>query len=180
MNKIPFPKALAWLIVPCFLIMTFPSLAEVGAPSKGKNHVQKLSTQDHPGKGRAACFLQQLNLNKEQQQKVEKTIAEGHKQSQALKKKLRAKRRALMQYLQTPEANQAQALGMNKEINVLQSQIGELRLKTFFSMRAQLNPEQIQKLQHLQKSRQSMGGGHYCPESEDKPMANPTVKSRRD
>jgi len=177
MNKILSLKVLALLVAPSLLILASPSLAEAGPAHKSTS--QALSSSEHRAKGSSACALQQLNLNKDQQQKVEKIIAEGHRQGLVLKGQLRAKRRALMQYLQTPDANQTQALSMNVEINALQRQLGELRLKTFFSMRAQLSPEQIQKLQHLQKSRLSEPGSHYCHESEDKPELSPVKQPNR-
>lgn len=167
MNKILSLKVLALLVAPSFFLLPPQALAAGG--SVHKSVPQASSISGHPDPGSSPCFLKQLNLNKEQQQKVEKIISEGHRDGHVLKEQLRAKRRALIQYLQTADANQTQALSLNTEINTLQRQLGELRLKTFFSMRAQFSAEQIQKLQHLQKSHRFEPGGYRCHEMEDKP-----------
>jgi len=119
------------------------------------------------------CFLSQLDLSKEQSQKIKTIMAGGHKQSQALKSQLHAKKRGLMQYLQSPDANLNQALSQNNDINGMQRQLGELRLKTFFAMRAQLSPEQLQKLQHLQKERMSKHAAPGCGPHENPSHGQP-------
>jgi Spy/CpxP family protein refolding chaperone len=146
MNK-PNPiKALVLTLVPVSLLLAPVSLAEGAPPHKATPSVSANRDQDSQ-----PCMFSQLNLSKEQAQKVKSIMAEGHKQGQPLKAQVRTKKHALMQYIQSPDASLPQALNQNSEINNLQRQLGELRLKTFFSMRAQLTPEQLDKLQHLQK-----------------------------
>jgi Spy/CpxP family protein refolding chaperone len=69
-----------------------------------------------------------------------------------------------MQYLQSPNANESQARALNAEINDLQRQLSELRLKTWFGMRAQMTPEQIQKLNQMKgqfRGGQGNGDRHF-------------------
>lgn len=160
-NRNPL-KALSFLLVPTALLLLSapgycegPSAPKASAPSEhsGRRHNENEAHQ---------AFSKQLGLSPEQSQKVKAIMQEGHQQSQTMKEQLRAKRKALMQYLQTPNASQSQALSMNADINATQRQMSELRLKTFFAMRAQLTPEQLQKLPQLKRP-DGMGGGDGSP-----------------
>lgn len=172
-------KSLVAALVPTALLFAPLALATNPSPTiPAKSQpvqavqVKAKTASPHPvDKDSHACFLSQLNLSKEQSKKVDSMMQEAHKQSQALKEQLHTKRHALMQYLQSPEANQDKALGMNNEINTLQRQLGELRLKTFFAIRGQLTPEQLQKLQHLQKERMAQHSprGSQCWGHDEKP-----------
>lgn len=104
-----------------------------------------------PSADQHAQFIQQLNLSPEQAKRMQALRTGGHEQNQALHQQVRAKRQALMEYLQSPDATEGQALQMQSDINVLQGQLGAQRIRTWFQMREILTPEQLQKLKTLKK-----------------------------
>lgn len=156
-NRMPFLRA-AFLAVP--LVLTLCPLAGATAPfdlqtgePRGMLIAQKQGST-HPGKPEAGVnphhrFAEELGLSPEQSRKVEAIMAQGHEQSQALRQQLRTKRQAMMRYLQSSNASEAQARTLNADINDLQRQLGEVRLKTWFTMRSQLTPEQLEKLKAM-------------------------------
>jgi Spy/CpxP family protein refolding chaperone len=100
-------------------------------------------------RGEHQLIFSQLKLSPKQTEAIQAIGQEGRQKSEGLKNQLRTKRHALMQYLHTNNAALSPALALNNEVNQIQQQIGELRLKTFFAMRSQLTPEQLQQFQKL-------------------------------
>lgn len=170
-NRNPF-KATAFLAVPtALLLMAQPVFAEsfwgagngqdFGRFDGGQN---RIAQGQAPGNSqtrqdRQQQMIQQLGLNPDQAEKVKGIMQQGKAQSQALHQQLRAKRQAMMKYLQSPEANESQARSMNADINDLQRQLSEIRLKSWFAMRAQMTPEQLQKMSQMKRPGGGMGPG---------------------
>ncbi len=98
-------------------------------------------------------MMQQLGLTQEQAEKLRAIKEQGRAQSKALHQQLRSKRQALMQYIQSSNANESKAMAMQTELNRLQGEMSALRLKTFFQMRAMMTPEQMQKMQQMKQHR---------------------------
>lgn len=174
MNQQSPLKALAFLAVPtALLLMSAPVWAEPfqgegerppqhGAHSMGKGHPQQVGGPRQQGQrpARRSQMMEQLGLSAEQKQKVKALMEQGKGQSKSLNEQLKTKRQAMMQYLQSPNASEAKAKSMNNEINDIQRQLSELRLKTWFDMRSILTPEQLQKLNQMKgKLPGGMGGG---------------------
>ncbi len=166
-NRMPLQK-LAVLALPLALLLNLlPGLATADPSSQGGRMQNRTS---HPSASasdeRHQQMIKNLGLSPEQGQKVKSTMEQGRAQSQTLREQLKTKRKAMMQYLQTPNATEAGARNLNSEINDLQRRLSEVRLKTWFSMRSQLNPEQLQKLQAIkakQWAQRSKSGGHPHP-----------------
>jgi len=160
MNQQKPMKAIAFLAT-ALLLMSAPAFAQ---PSQGGgerpqprgNHVMG---EGRPGQGVAngpgqqqghrSGMMEQLGLSAEQKQKVKALMLEGKTQSQTLSQQVQTKRQALMQYLKSSNASESKARAMNAEINDLQKQLSDLRLKTWFGMRSILTPEQLQKLSQM-------------------------------
>lgn len=169
-NRMPLQK-LAVLALPLALLLNLlPGLASAdpsnqasqGGRMQGRSSHSSASSSDE----RHQQMIKELGLSPEQGQKVKSTMEQGRAQSQPLREQLKSKRKAMMQYLQTPNATEAGARTLNNEINDLQRRLSEVRLKTWFSMRSQLNPEQLQKLQAIkakQWAQRSKSGGHPHP-----------------
>ncbi|MCE3234672.1 MAG: Heavy-metal resistance [Vampirovibrio sp.] len=135
--------------------------AESGKPGHASNPAER--------EQRRQRMIKELGLNPEQAQKMKAIKEQGRGQGRALNQQLHAKRQALMQYLQSPGANEAQARSMNNDINNLQKQISELRLKSWFAMRKVMTPEQLQKLNRLKRpGGNNRPGSHAGPPDHDR------------
>lgn len=125
-----------------------PAQMNPAEPQRGGN-----SRSEHEKEGHGfQNMIQKLDLSPEQSQKVNLIMQRGKQQGQALHQTIRKKRQDLMRYLHAPDSTESQAMAMNSEINAMQRQMSELRLKTWFAMRAIMTPEQRQKLQKLRAS----------------------------
>lgn len=176
-NRNPM-QALAFLAIPAaLLLLSVPAQAD---PFQGGDNGRSFGPSTQQGNGhfrsgnmdqaggqmqgqdRQGQMMQQLGLSQQQSQKIKALMQQGRTQSQALHQQLKTKRQALMQYLQSPDANESKARSLNAEINDIQRQLSELRLKTWFGMRAQMTPEQIQKMNQMKGK---FGGGMGEPGS---------------
>lgn len=148
-------KALAALAIPAAVLLAAPQgWAEPGGNMSGG-----------PGKGQAGNMqarhqqmMQTLGMTPEQMERMKAIHEQGKGQSQALHQQLRTKRQALMQYMKSPDATEAQARSMNAELNAVQRQLGELRIKSWFQMRGILTPEQFQKMRQMRPARRHPQG----------------------
>lgn len=163
-NRMPLQK-LAVLALPLALLLNLLPVSASADPSSQGGRVQGQAAS-HSADERHQQMVKELGLSPEQGQKVKSTMEQGRAQSQPLREQLKTKRKAMMQYLQTPNATEAGARALNSDINDLQRRLSEIRLKTWFSIRSQLNPEQLQKLQALKArhwAQRSNGGGRSHP-----------------
>ncbi len=169
-NRNPF-KATAFLAVPtALLLMAQPVFAESfwgagnGQDFGRSGDQNRIAQGQAPGNSQARQerqqqMIQQLGLSPDQAEKVKGIMQQGKAQSQALHQQLRTKRQAMMKYLQSPDANESQARSMNADINDLQRQLSEIRLKSWFAMRSQMTPEQLQKMSQMKRPGGGMGPG---------------------
>jgi Spy/CpxP family protein refolding chaperone len=162
-NRTPFKKLAFWAVPLALMLCSTPEVA-LAYETDGVNG-QLISESPTTQSPRDAHLQleQELGLNPEQAKKVNATMQQGRGQSAALRQQLKAKREAMMRYVQSPGATEAGARNLNAEMNELQRQLGEIRLKTWFSMRSQLTPAQLEKLNALKAQRKSKypQGGHY-------------------
>lgn len=167
-NRMPLPK-LAVLALPLALLLNCVPGSVSADPSKHGGQPQARATHAASASDdRHQQMMKDLGLSPEQGQKVKSTLEQGRAQSQALREQLKTKRKAMMQYLQSSNATETGARNLNNEINDLQRRLSEIRLKTWFSMRSQLNSEQLQKLQAIKAKqwaeRSKSGGRHHTSE----------------
>lgn len=94
-------------------------------------------------------LLQSLDLSAAQQQRIQAIRQQTRAQGQILRRQIREKQHGLMTYVKSADSKEAQAQRMFNEVNVLQRQLGELRMKAWFQIRETLTPVQIQKLEQL-------------------------------
>lgn len=121
-----------------------------GDLEKQASPLQHQDSKSRDGMGdRHERLIQELGLTSAQAQAVRSIAQAGRQESQALYQQLRTKRRALAEYLKRSDALETSATAMNTEINAVQKRLSELRLRTWFAIRAHLTPEQLQKLQTL-------------------------------
>ncbi len=170
-NRTPFQKPAFWALPLAFLLCCASGFTAAYAGEGASGYSGQLIAQSASAKAAAdkhSQMEQALGLSPEQAQKVKAIMAHGKSQSEVLRRQLKTKREAMMRYVQSPSANEAGARSLNAEINELQRQLGEIRLKTWFSMRAELTPEQLEKLKALKAQRKSQrpAGGHHAEGSD--------------
>jgi Spy/CpxP family protein refolding chaperone len=148
-NRTLFKKLALWAVPLALMSCSTPEMA-FAYETDGING--QLISKGPSSKSSVGTYLQmerELGLNPEQTQKFNSTMQQGRAQSLALRQQLKAKREAMMSYVQSSNATEAGARNLNADINKLQRQLGEVRLKTFFSIRSQLTPAQFEKLKAL-------------------------------
>lgn len=162
-NRTPFRKAV-FLAVPLVLMLCpLTGFAAAFDSASGSSCGMLLAAaSDSGGSDRSESpserhqrYVEALGLSPEQSRKVKAIMSQGRAQSKALRDQLAAKQQQMMLQLQSGNANEAQARALNSEINDLQRQISEVRLKTWFSMRAELTPEQLVKLKEYKEKRRA-------------------------
>ncbi len=131
-----------------------PSFAEPGQASGKQVGHHKMMKGKHGG-GHEKMF-EQLGLTDAQKEQM-KALREGNKEAgKALHQELRAKRKALMKYMSSPDATKEQALSLSREVDKIQGQLSEKRINSWFEMRSILTPEQREKFAQIaeQKKKQ--------------------------
>lgn len=155
-------KAMAFLAVPVILAAGVPTVSAEPFFEDGPAMAQRPGGEQGPrgwGGGDRAQAIQQLGITPEQLQRIKAIQEQGRAESQGLMQQMKTKRQALMQYLQSPDANEARARAMSDELNDLQRRASDLRLRTWFQIRSELSPEQIQKFTQMRQQRMQQGGG---------------------
>ena len=107
------------------------------------------------GKG----FMDSANMTAEQREQIKAIMQQGKSQNAGVQNQIKAKRTALMNYMQTPDASEAKARAMMNELHNLQKQASEQRLKTYFQMRGKLTPEQRKNLKFMADGEGGPGSG---------------------
>jgi Spy/CpxP family protein refolding chaperone len=157
------PKALAFLAVPAVLLIAAPhALADPpNAGPQGGGHRAELQARHQQ-------FMRQLGISPEQMQQIKAIRDQGKAESEPLHQQLRTKQQAFSQYMQTPDANEAQARRLFGELNDAQRKMGEQRIKTWFQMRQHLTPDQLQRMNQAQAQRRERRGseGRMRPASQ--------------
>ena len=105
---------------------------------------------ERSGEGREKMrekMMSELGITPEQQAELKASKAKG----ETLHKQVQEKRRALMEYMASPEATENQALSKSRELANLQQQLGDLRIKTWFEIKGKLTPEQEAKMREMRK-----------------------------
>jgi len=113
----------------------------------------------------------EIGVNCEQKKQIDCIMQNSKAQSRPIRKCMREKKKALMQYMMTPQATQEQALCMENEISEMHKQIHAIRINTFFEMKKVLTPCQQQKMadyhqKHMaefEKKHEQYHKAHGCP-----------------
>jgi Spy/CpxP family protein refolding chaperone len=96
-------------------------------------------------------FARKVGLSAEQKQRVEAIQKESEDQSMPLYQKMMTERKALSDYLASPQATEQEALTRQSAMNDLCQQISQLRLAAMFRVKSILTPEQQQKAATVMK-----------------------------
>ena len=76
-------------------------------------------------------------------------------QMKPLQDSMRQKKKDLMTYMASPQANQAEAMRREAEITELQGQMGRMKVQHMFQKKAVLTPEQQQKASVFMQQKQA-------------------------
>lgn len=109
--------------------------------------------------GRREMMQQKLGLTDAQVKALESARSADREKASQLKSQLMNKKKALMQYMGSTNANKAQAMTMQDEILRLEKQLSEMRINSWFDMREILTPEQLETMKTMREKRHSHGGG---------------------
>lgn len=120
-----------------------------------------------PGGGGLPPMIRNLGLTDEQMTKLKTTQQESMAEARKIQQQARERRKALMEYIASPEAKEEKASVMQRELNENLEALAQLRLRSWFKMRSILTPEQLQKLvserkqrmQQMRPGQQQSGGG---------------------
>lgn len=90
-------------------------------------------------------FLDEINATPDQRQQIEATNKNFESQVDPIRTELQQKRKALMEYLATPDATKEEALKQQAAIDDLKARQSQLMIDHTFNKKALLNPDQQQK-----------------------------------
>ena len=118
----------------------------------------------HSGKdAMLAEFAQKVGLSAEQKKQVEAIHKDAETHTKPIYEQMVSKRKALYEYLATPEATEREALSRQSVIDDLRSPLSQRHLATMFRTTAILTPEQQKKPAALIKEKMATyekKGGH--------------------
>ncbi|MEB3285967.1 MAG: Spy/CpxP family protein refolding chaperone [Vampirovibrionales bacterium] len=103
-------------------------------------------------------FMAEIKATPEQRQQIETQHKEFDAQLQPLHEQLKSKKKALMEYLATPDSEKAQALEMQGEIDALMAQKSKLYIDHFYAKQSFLTPEQQKTAQTFMQKKMDEWG----------------------
>ncbi len=132
------------------------------------NQRHQRAQRNQKGQGqemRRQKMMEKFGLTPEQMAEFKTLREESKAEAKTIKEELKQKRHAMMEYMQSSDATESEALSMNQEMAQLMSRMGGLRIKTLFKMKNAMTPEQFEKfVAHRKQARQKGQGnnrGHY-------------------
>lgn len=126
-----------------------PALAQPDGP---RGHATHAKAGKH-GPHAMEKMFERLNLTAEQRDKIKTLRKQGHEKMKAQREQLSTKRKELHQLVRSSSSTREQTIAKQREVNVLQDQLAEARLNTWFDMRAVLTPEQLKQFDELKAQR---------------------------
>lgn len=126
-------------------------------PQAGRQRpsAQQLQQMKQQHEAKRQQLYQQLNITDEQAAKLKAVREKNQGQVRALRQESMTKRKALSQYMASPDADPAKAMTLQKDLAATNQRLEEQRLKGWFEMRKNLTPEQLTKLQSLRQQHQN-------------------------
>ena len=117
------------------------------------------------------AMFTEIGVNCEQKQKIDAIMQDSKTKEKALHQCMHEKKKALGQYMMTPQATKEQALCLANGIDELHKQMHEIHINTFFEMKQVLTPAQQQKMaeyhqKHMaefEKKHEQYHKTHGCP-----------------
>jgi len=131
-----------------------PAFAQADAPRGHAAHAKGMKKGMHDGMhGAMESMFDKLNLTAEQREKIKTLRQQGQERTKAQREQLVTKRKELHELVRSAGSTREQAIAKQREVNALQDQLSEVRLSTWFEMRAVLTPEQVKQLSELKPQR---------------------------
>lgn len=109
---------------------------------------QKYGRKQHFGDKTGRIF-KELNLNQEQQKRLEENRDVQRQKTVQLREAMKAKQAQLQEALKEPAANRASVEPLVNEIKSLQAQSIELRVDAILAVKKILTPQQFAKFQQI-------------------------------
>jgi|GEM_PF-2725161 len=161
-------KKAAFITALILTLFSFPSFAVEG----------QSPTMDRPDmmKHHYESMMKELGVTPEQKQKLDAIMQESRTQADPLIKSMREKKRALMQYILTPQATKEQALCQAKEITDMKYQLEQIFINGMFKAKCILTPEQQQKFAELHQKKMMQFEQKYRGQKPSGMMAPPLVQ----
>jgi len=103
-------------------------------------------------------MMDELGLTPDQASKIKTIREQNHSQAKSIHDQLQGKRKNLMEYMSSDNADPNKAKSMQQDIDQLQGQLSDLRMNTWFEMKKNLTPEQLTKMQTLRDQHQQNRG----------------------
>lgn len=125
------------------------------SPMTGIAHAEGPGDWKARHEAQEAKILDQLNLTAEQRQKIQAIKQASREEAKQHHQKMRSERQAFEDYIFSPNANQQTAEAKVDGFSRDMSEMGKLRVRTLFKMKAVMTPEQFQKFGQLQKERRA-------------------------
>lgn len=147
-----------------FNVASLPTFAHCGhCGHKHSNHAEMKQKMDK--------MFTEIGVDCNQKQKIDAIIQASKVKQEAIHKCMHEQKKALFQYMMTPNATKEQALCLENGISKLHEQSHELRINTFFEMKKVLTPCQQQKMaeyhqKHMaefEKKHEQYHKTHGCP-----------------
>lgn len=97
-------------------------------------------------------FYQEVNATSEQRQKMDALHTQFESQVKPLRQELWDKKKSLMTYMASPNANKSEAMRREEEITQIKTKVDQLYIDHAFQKKALLTPEQQKKAEtYVQK-----------------------------
>jgi Spy/CpxP family protein refolding chaperone len=98
-------------------------------------------------------LFEDINLTPEQKTKLDNIMQASRKEQEPIIDSMIDKKKELIQYLATPEANIQTALEKKKELLALHEQLAQMHLKAIFEAKEVLTQEQAEKISEYHQKR---------------------------
>ena len=115
--------------------------------------------QHRSSESRRQKMMDELGLSADQKTKINTVRQHRRNKVRPMMEQLKAKRRSLQAYLQSPNATPGEARARQQELSRLEAQLQDQRLQTWFEIRQVLSAEQLQQIQAKRQQRMASRQG---------------------
>jgi Spy/CpxP family protein refolding chaperone len=145
-----------WTVAALFIAVTSLVVTDLMAQSGRKPRVQRLESDERemiePGQMRIERMTQRLNLTQEQQTAVAELHESARVKSMDLRKQIERVRHELKGEMLKDSPNERTVIQLTEQLGKLRTDLQVNRVKTRLAVRAQLTPEQRDKMILMHRS----------------------------
>jgi Spy/CpxP family protein refolding chaperone len=142
-------KVLGLLMAGAMSLSALSAAPALAQPDGHRSHVAHAKAEKKGSHGAMDKMFDRLNLTPEQREKIKSLRQQSQERTKTQRQQLMTKRKELHQLVRSSSSTREQAIAKQRELNVLQDQLAEARLNTWFDMRAVLTPEQLKQFDEL-------------------------------